>query len=141
MRHRLKDKKLGRSGAHREALVAGLVCNLILQRRICTTLAKAKVAASLAERLVTLAKVGSLAARRHVLSVIRREKEARMLFDDVAPRCQDRVGGYTRIAKLNRRMSDGAEMAILEWVSLPPVQKASKKKTTKEGKEKKEEKK
>ena len=123
MRHRLKDKKLGRSQAHRKALMSALVNALIEQRRIRTTLQKAKEARREAERMVTLAKKGTLAARRRVASKLRRPKNVGVLFDQLVPAMKDRKGGYTRIIKLDRRRSDGAERVFLEWVDVAPVEK------------------
>lgn len=131
MRHKVEDRKLGRSGAHRQALVASLVCNLIEQRRIKTTLAKAKSARRLADKMVTLGKKGTLAARRRAISVLRRKKHVRILFDDIVSHCQDRDSGYTRILKLGKRRSDSSEMVFLEWVSLPPLERAKRKKKKK----------
>ena len=108
--------KLGRSSAHREAMLGALVCSLVLKERVTTTLAKARLARREAERLVTVARKGSLAARRQVLAVIPQERAVRKLFDVVVNRLAGRAGGYTRIIKLGCRHSDGAEMAILEWV-------------------------
>lgn len=132
MRHRLKDRKLGKTMAHRKALVSAVVCALIEQRRIRTTLPKAKVAASLAEKMVTLARTGAAGATekvcawRSAMSVLRRREIVRALFEQVVPACKERTGGYTRIVKLDRRRSDGAEIAILEWVNLPPLEKKTK---------------
>ena len=131
MRHKLKGKKLGRSGAHRKALLAGLVCNLIEQRRIKTTLSKAKMASSLAEKMVTLGKKGTLADRKRAISLLRRKTHVRILFDDIVPKCTDRQGGYTRIVKLGKRSGDHSEMVSLEWVSLAPVERKKKKKASK----------
>jgi large subunit ribosomal protein L17 len=119
MRHRLRDIKLGRSTAHREALIAGLVCNLIEQKRIRTTPAKARCARSLAEKMVTLARKGTLAARRQAISTLRRKDHVSMLFDEIVPLCEGRQGGYTRIVKLGQRRGDGAEIVLLEWTNLP----------------------
>lgn len=122
MRHRAKSTKLGRTSAHRTALMASLVCHLIQERRITTTLTKAKAARSLAERMVTLGKRGTLAARRQAISRLHRKERVATLFDQIAPAFADRAGGYTRILKLGRRASDSSEMAILEWVDFaPPV--------------------
>jgi large subunit ribosomal protein L17 len=128
MRHLVKDKKLGRSGSHREALMASLVCNLIAEKRITTTLPKAREARRLAEKMVTTARKGTLAARRRALAVLRQEKHVVTLFDDIAPRYTDRPGGYTRILKTGQRPSDGSEMAILEWVDMEVPDKKRKKK-------------
>ncbi len=124
MRHKVKSKRLGRSSAHREALVAGLVCHLIERKRITTTLPKAKAASSLAERMVTLGKKAladetrSLTLRRQAVAKLHRKDRVAQLFDEVAPAFTEREGGYTRIVKLGRRASDSSEMAILEWVDL-----------------------
>ncbi len=116
MRHRKKTVKLGRTSAHREAMLANMVCDLIKSKRITTTLAKAKAARSLAEKMVTLGKKGTIANRRRALSKLRQDEPVRELFKDIAPGFAQREGGYTRIMKLGPRKSDGAEMAILEFV-------------------------
>jgi large subunit ribosomal protein L17 len=89
---------------------------LFTHERITTTLAKAKELRPLAEKMVTLAGTGTLAARRRVLTTVQDKDIARRLFDDIAPRFLDRPGGYTRIMRLGRRHGDGAEMAIIEFV-------------------------
>ena len=116
MRHRKKTVKLGRTSAHRNELLANLVCGQIEHRRIKTTVAKAKAARSLAEKMVTLGKKGTLAARRQAIAVLKQEALVRVLFDEIAPGFEDRAGGYTRIMRLGRRMSDSSEMVLLEWV-------------------------
>ncbi len=116
MRHRVKTVKLGRTGAHRDALLSGLVCNLIKSRRIKTTLPKAKATRSLAEKMVTLGKKNTLAARRRAISKLHQKDLVAVLFDEIAPGFKNRAGGYTRILKIGKRSSDGAEMALLEWV-------------------------
>ena len=116
MRHRKKTVKLGRTSAHRNELLANLVCGLIEHRRIKTTIAKAKAARSLAEKMVTLGKKGTLAARRQAIATLKQEELVRVLFDDIAPSFESRSGGYTRILKLGRRISDSSEMVLLEWV-------------------------
>lgn len=126
MRHRAVSSKWGRSTAHRRALLAALVCGLIDAKRITTTLAKAKGARPLAERLVTWAKRGTLADRRRALAVLRRPAAVRRLFVDIAPQCRDRQGGYTRIVKLHRRGGDHAPLALLEWLSIAPVDQRKK---------------
>lgn len=135
MRHKKLDTKLGRSSAHRRATVAALVCSLIEEKRIKTTLPKAKVAGSLAEKMVTLGRDGSLAARRRAISRLMRERPVRVLFDELAPRFEGRQGGYTRIVRLGQRRSDGSEMALLEWVDIAaPAKKKKKKKPAEEAK-------
>ena len=129
MRHRKKTVKLGRTSEHREALLSGLVCNLVKARRITTTLPKAKAARGLAERMVTLAKRNTLHSRRRAVSILRQPETVETLFSAIGPAMKDRAGGYTRILKLGQRMSDSSEMAILEWVDFVP--QPPKKKTAK----------
>ena len=116
MRHRKKTVKLGRTSAHRNELLANLVCALIDNKRIKTTAPKAKAARSLAEKMVTLGKKGTLAARRQAIATLKNDKSVKELFEAVAPSFADRNGGYTRIIKLGRRISDSSEMVLLEWV-------------------------
>jgi large subunit ribosomal protein L17 len=116
MRHQKKTVRLGRTAEHRKALLANQVCSLIEHQRIKTTLAKAKAVRPLAEKMVTLGKKGSLHARRTALAVLRQKNAVKKLFDEVAPRSANRIGGYTRIVKLGQRKSDSASMAFIEWV-------------------------
>ena len=116
MRHQKKTVKLGRKAEHRKALLANQVCSLIEHQRIRTTLAKAKAARPLAEKMVTLGKKGSIHARRTAFAVLRQKDAVKKLFDEIAPRTSDRNGGYTRIVKLGQRRSDSAPIAFLEWV-------------------------
>lgn len=118
MRHRKKVIKLGRSASHRKAMLSALVCGLIKSRRIKTTLQKAKQARMLAEKMVTLGKHGTLAARRFAIQKLMKIDEVDMLFKDIAPQFSSRQGGYTRIIKIGKRASDGAEMAFLEWTGI-----------------------
>jgi large subunit ribosomal protein L17 len=139
MRHLRKTTKLGRSPAHRDALVASLVSNLISARRIKTTIDKAKLARPLAEKMVTLAKNGSLHARRQAIATLHREDRVAQLFAEVAPVFKDRKGGYTRITRIGQRGGDGAEMAYLEWINFVPVVKKESKEAPAETKEPKKE--
>jgi len=116
MRHRVQGRKLGRTTAHRTAMFRNQLTALFTHDRIVTTVAKAKELRPLAERMVTLARTGSLPARRRVLTMVPDKEIVRRLFDDIAPRFMDRPGGYTRIMRLGRRRGDGAEMAIIEFV-------------------------
>jgi large subunit ribosomal protein L17 len=117
MRHQRKTVKLGRSQAHRDALLANQVISLIEHSRIKTTLAKARAVRPFAEKLVTIGRKNTLHARRLALSYLLHNEDAvRNLFEKVAPRTAGRQGGYTRIIKLGNRNSDAAEMAYLEWV-------------------------
>ncbi len=124
MRHQVHNKKFGRSGAHREALVAALVVALIKRHTVRTTLVKAKVARQAAEKLVTLARKNTLAARRLVASRLRDEEAARLLVNEIAPKYVGRPGGYTRVLHNGCRRSDGSEMAILQWVDAAPAAEA-----------------
>ena len=116
MRHRKRTVKLGRRSAHRNELLANLVCALIDNKRIKTTLPKARAARGLAEKMVTLGKKGTLAHRRQAIAKLKQVGSVKELFDNVAPAFADRSGGYTRIVKLGRRISDSSEMVLLEWV-------------------------
>ena len=124
MRHRKNNVKFGRSKSHREALVAMLAAGLVKAKSIRTTDRKAKVARSFAEKLVTVARKGTLAARRQVAAKLRDEAAAKELFEKIVPMMEGRQGGYTRIVKLGQRSNDGAEMAILAWVDSPVAAKA-----------------
>jgi large subunit ribosomal protein L17 len=119
MRHLKRTAKLGRTGSHRNAMLANLVCSLIIHRRVTTTLAKAKAARSVAEKMVSLGKAGTLHDRRMAVARLRQEEAVRKLFGEIAPACKERHGGYTRIMKLNQRVGDAAQKAILEWVDMP----------------------
>ena len=116
MRHRNGNKKLGRATSHHKATMAALVCGLIKEKRIKTTVSKAKLARSMAEKMVTLGRKGTLAARRQAIAKLRNEDCVALLFSDIAPQFEGRNGGYTRVIKLGCRSSDGSEMALLEWV-------------------------
>jgi len=119
MRHLKHTAKLGRTGAHRNAMLANMVCSLILHRRVTTTLAKAKAARPVAEKMVTLGKNGTLHDRRIAAARLHQEDAVRILFNEIAPTQKERQGGYTRIVKLLQRQGDAAQMAILEWTDLP----------------------
>jgi large subunit ribosomal protein L17 len=123
MRHQKSTVKLGRSQAHRDALLANQVVSLIEHNRIKTTLAKAKAVRPFAEKLVTLGKKNTLHARRTALAYLRHNETAvHLLFAEVAPRAAERKGGYTRIVKLGQRKSDAAPMALIEWVDFVAVE-------------------
>ncbi len=134
MRHLKRTAKLGRQFEHRNAMLANMVCSLIKHKRVTTTLAKAKAARPVAEKMVTLGKAGSIHARRQVAARLHtrgsteqltkeqkrkwREQDdvLRILFDEIAPAFKERNGGYTRIVKMEQRQGDAAQRAILEWV-------------------------
>ena len=117
MRHQRVMKKFGRSSKHRKMLMRSLVTNLILAESIKTTLPKAKEARKDADKIVTVAKKGDLAARRLAASRLLDPKAVQKLFDKIAPSMKDRKGGYTRIVKLGTRRGDAAEMCVLQWVT------------------------
>src|SRR5437016_11912553 len=135
MRHQKKTLKLGRKAEHRKALLVNQVCSLIEHQRIATTLAKAKAVRPLAEKMVTLGKNGSIHARRTALAVLRQKNAVKKLFEDIAQRSAERMGGYTRIIKLGPRKSDSAPVAFLEWVDAVAVTE-EKKPAKKKAKEK-----
>ena len=116
MRHRVAGRKLGRTTAHRQALLRNLSTSLFDKESIRTTLAKAKELRPFAERLVTLSKRDSLHARRLVLRHVKDRDVVAKLFDTISTRYAQRPGGYTRIIKLGPRRGDNAEMAIIELV-------------------------
>jgi large subunit ribosomal protein L17 len=116
MRHQKHTRKLGRTSQHRDLMLANLVASLIIHKRVKTTLAKAKAARPLAEKLVTLGKGGTLHDRRLAVAKIGQKDAVATLFKSIAPGFKDRHGGYTRIIKLGPRNSDSAPIALLEWV-------------------------
>ena len=121
MRHLKRTAKLGRTGQHRNAMLANLVCSLIKHKRVTTSLAKAKAAMSVAEKMVTLGKSGTIHDRRLVAARLHQEDAVKILFNEIAPAQRDRHGGYTRIVRLNQRQGDASQQAILEWVDMPVV--------------------
>ena len=111
-----KGPRLGGSPAHERLILANLATALFEHGGITTTVAKAKRLRPLAEKLVTSAKKGDLAARRRVLQVVRDKSVVHHLFTEIGPRYDDRNGGYTRITKLGPRQGDNAPMARIELV-------------------------
>ncbi len=116
MRHRRRGGKLGRTSAHRVALLRNLVTALLEHERIETTHAKARELRRVADRMITLGKRGSLHARRRALRVIRSPDVAAKVFGDLAERFRERPGGYTRIVKLRDRIGDAAPLSLVELV-------------------------
>lgn len=114
-----KGPRLGGGPAHERLLLANLATQLFDHRRITTTEAKAKRVRPLAERLITFAKRGDLAARRRVLTVVRDKRVVHELFTEIAPVMAERQGGYTRITKIGNRKGDNAPMAVIELVLEP----------------------
>lgn len=109
-------RKLGRESAHRDLMLRNLVTAVIRNGRIQTTDTRAKETKSLVDKMITLAKRGDLSARRQALSYMTDESVVKDLFENIAPKYQDRQGGYTRIVKIAPRKGDGAPMVILELV-------------------------
>ena len=118
MRHKRKGRKLGRTSAHRKAMLINMDTALFQHENIQTTVAKGKELRRTAEKLITLAKRGpdDLHARRMAARKIHDKEILKKLFDDIGPRYADRNGGYTRIVKLGTRLGDGAPMAVIELV-------------------------
>jgi len=109
-------RKLGRTSAQRRALFRSILTSFFKHEKIETTVIKAKEVSKLSAKMITLAKRGDLHARRQALAFLMSEEVVTKLFDEIAPKYQDRQGGYTRIYKLGPRRGDAAEMAIVELV-------------------------
>ena len=131
MRHKVQKGYLGRNTAHRRALLRNLVTSFLEKERVRTSLAKAKAARPVAEKMITLGKRGTLHARRQALAFLTKESAVTKLFTELGPRFSERPGGYTRIVKLGPRAGDGAEMAFLELIGAEFKKKTKKKKDTK----------
>lgn len=135
MRHLKAGRKLGRTPAHRASLYRNLVAELLSHDRIKTTDEKAKEIRRFADRMVTLGKSGTLAARRRAVAFVRDKKAVRRLFTEIAERFKDRQGGYTRIVKLGVRPGDGAAMSLIELTgtseSVEPAKKRKGQRKTK----------
>jgi large subunit ribosomal protein L17 len=116
MRHGKKINHLSRKTAHRSAMLSNMACSLIEHKRINTTLAKAKALRKYVEPLITKSKEDTTHNRRVVFKYLRDKDASSVLFRDVAPKINHRPGGYTRIIKLNNRLGDNAEMAMIELV-------------------------
>jgi len=117
MRHLSAGRKLNRSASHRRALFRNLVTALLERERIKTTDAKAKETRRLTERMITLGKEGTLAARRRALTFVQSQAVVKKLFEDIAPRFKERNGGYTRIIKIGIRHGDAAPVSVIELVT------------------------
>jgi large subunit ribosomal protein L17 len=117
VRHRKKGRELSRTATHRKALLRNLVTSLFRHERVETTTAKAKELRPYAERLITLARRGDVHSRRLAGRKIQDREVLGKLFEDIAPRYEERPGGYTRILKVGHRKGDAAEMSLIELVS------------------------
>lgn len=116
MRHRDKNKIFSRPAAARNALMRDLATSIVVYEKIETTVAKAKAARPVVERLITKAKRGDLSARRQLLAFFTTAQPVNKLMDVLGPRFKERAGGYTRITKIGSRLGDAAEMAQIELV-------------------------
>ena len=116
MKHKIKGKKLNRTSSHRKALFKNMAQAIIKHEQIITTLPKAKTMKPIVDKLITLAKKGSLHARRQAFSKLRDDKMVTKLFGTLATRYADRAGGYTRVLKAGYRYGDAAAMAVIELV-------------------------
>ncbi len=135
MRHLNSGSKLGRQPAHRRATLRNLVTNVIEKERITTTLARAKAARPLVEKIITLGKKDSLHTRRQAASFLMTPGATKKLMEVIAPRFADRAGGYTRIIHAGFRIGDGAQLAILELLGSNLKKKEKKDRGEKEKKE------
>lgn len=127
MRHNKAGRRLGRTTSHRIAMFRNMVTSFLDHEKITTTDAKAKELRSIAEKMITLGKKGDLHAMRQAASFIRDKKVVTKLFTTIAPRYQERDGGYTRIIKLGLRSGDNASLSLIELVEGPVEKKAPKK--------------
>ena len=139
MRHNKAINHLGRKSGHRKALLANMAVSLILNKRIQTTVAKAKALKTYVEPLITKSKDDSTHSRRVVFSYLKSKEAVSELFRTVAPKIADRPGGYTRVLKTGFRQGDGADMALIELVdfneaALASAPKAAKKTTRRSSK-------
>lgn len=117
MRHKVKKKHFSRTSEQRKALMRSLAKSLIMFERIETSEAKVKALKPFIEKLITIAKRGDLASRRKALALLPNQEAIRKLFSDIAPRFENRNGGYTRIVKLPiRRIGDSTDLAVIEFV-------------------------
>ncbi len=132
MRHRVHKKNFSRNTLQRKALFRNLMVDLFMHERIETTVTRAKVIKSLAEKVVTLGKKGDLHAKRTALSYVPNRAAIAKLFGEIAPRFSKRNGGYLRVVKTRTRLKDQAPLAVIEFVDYEERQAAQK--TANEGK-------
>lgn len=133
MRHNKKINHLGRTSAHRKALMSNMANSLIFHKRITTTVAKAKALRVFVEPLITKAKIDSTHSRRVVFESLKSKTAVAALFRDVNEKVGDRQGGYTRILKTGNRIGDNAEMCIIELVDFNENMLAAKESKSKSG--------
>ena len=121
MRHKVAGYKLGRTTSHRRSLLRNMVTSLIMEERIETTVIKAKAVRPSAEKMITLGKKGTLAARRQAAAYLMTDEAVVKLFDTIAPRFGDRNGGYLRIVRTGWQKGDGTEKAFIELLGSEQV--------------------
>ena len=133
MRHRNAGRKLGRTSDHKKAMLRNMVTSFLKEEKIITTDAKAKELRSVADKMITLGKTGTLHARRQASAYIRDRETTKKLFEEISARFESRNGGYTRIVKVGNRIGDNAPVSMIELVA------RSEEKMKKSAKSKKEE--
>ncbi|MEZ5358979.1 MAG: 50S ribosomal protein L17 [Candidatus Zixiibacteriota bacterium] len=131
MKHQVKTKKLSRTKPHREAMLANMANSLFLHHSIKTTEAKAKELRRYTDRLITIAKDNTVAARRNVFAELRDETIVKKLFDEIAPFFSDRPSGFTRVLKVGMRRGDGASVSMVRLLTPKPEVKTDKDKDKK----------
>ncbi|MCQ2185769.1 MAG: 50S ribosomal protein L17 [Bacteroidales bacterium] len=125
MRHNKSFNHLGRQSGHRKAMLANMACSLIQHKRIQTTVAKAKALQQYVEPIVTKSKEDTTASRRCVFSYLKNKEAVAELFRTIAPKIENRPGGYTRVLHTGFRQGDGSEMALIEFVDFNEAALAS----------------
>ncbi len=131
MRHNKKFNHLGRKSAHRNAMLANMACSLILNKRITTTVAKAKALRIYVEPMITRSKDDSTVSRRTVFAMLQNKEAVTELFREISQKVAERPGGYTRIIKLGTRLGDSAEMCMMELVDYNEIYTGGNKKAAK----------
>ena len=134
MRHNKKFNHLGRKSAHRNAMLANMACSLILNKRIVTTVAKAKALRIYVEPMITRSKDDSTVSRRTVFAMLQNKEAVTELFREISQKVAERPGGYTRILKVGTRLGDSAEMCMMELVDYNEIYTNNDKKAAKPAK-------
>jgi len=134
MGHRDKVNKLGRTKAHRDAMLANMAASLFEHRMIKTTDAKAKALKPVVDRLISTAKKDTVAARRQVARTIRKKEIHKKLFEEIVPQFSDRDSGFLRVMKLGVRRGDGAPLSVVELLTEKPAEDKDSKSKKKAGK-------
>lgn len=123
MRHKKKKNKINRTRAHTKSTFHSIASSVIKHQRITTTVAKAKKTKPLVDKLITLGKKGDVHSRRRAANILEDKKVLKSLFEEIAPRFEDREGGYTRVIRRGYRKGDSAPLAIIELVGAPAEEK------------------